>query len=123
MSTKEIRISDLSGEPDAVATHIAFDGDLYEVDLTDDEREEVAHLVGVYLNAGRRIGPVQVAGTKQKQREVPETTYDEREEIKRWARKNGFDIAERGRIPKNVMKAWYAAQGKGYPDLQSRATG
>ncbi|MFD7661329.1 histone-like nucleoid-structuring protein Lsr2, partial [Streptomyces sp. NPDC059788] len=39
------------------------------------------------------------------------TTVEEREEIREWAREQGYEVNERGRIPKKVKKAYDEAHG------------
>jgi hypothetical protein len=35
----------------------------------------------------------------------------QRSAIRQWAQANGYDVAERGRIPRNVLQAWATATG------------
>lgn len=105
MSKKTIIESDLSGAEGAVETYLALDGAWYEIDLTVSEREELRALLERYLVVGRRtLNP-----ETRKRRQVPETTVDEREEIRAWAKEHGFTIADYGRIPKRVMTAYRAS--------------
>lgn len=73
----------------------------YEIDLTPDEQKKLEEALKPYLKAGRKAGK-----PAPKKRVVPETTAEERDKIREWAKREGYEFAERGRIPKNVMKAY-----------------
>lgn len=106
MATKTIHESDLSGVPGAepfpleVGSHGAL-----EVDLTHDEREELEFLLRPYLSAARP------AGRNPRRRQVPEMTPEERERIRAWADKQGFEVASYGRVPRHVQLAYDQAHG------------
>lgn len=73
----------------------------YEVDLTAEEQKDLEDALKSYLKVSRKAGK-----SAPKKRVVPETTAEERDRIREWAKKEGYEFAERGRIPKNVMKAY-----------------
>lgn len=100
MTTRTIHVSDLSGESDAETELIGLGHEWHEVDLTETERDELHAVLEPYLKAGRRCS--MTAG----RRLVPETTVAEREEIRAWARDNGYELADFGRIPKRVFAAY-----------------
>ncbi|GAA4521782.1 Lsr2 family protein [Brachybacterium paraconglomeratum] len=108
MTAKTIYLSDLSGEPDAVRATFGYAGEWHEVDLSPEELEALAMGLEPYIKAGRRLGRTLDDGKK---RVVPETTVDEREAIRAWARENGHSLAERGRIPKRILAAYGRAHG------------
>ncbi|WP_405824263.1 Lsr2 family protein [Streptomyces sp. NBC_00838] len=97
--------SDLTGEPDAATATFGLGGDWYEIDLTAEERKKLEEALKPYLKAGRK------AGAPPKKRFVPETTLEEREKIREWGRENDFELADRGRIPKKLQKAYDEAHG------------
>ncbi|MCJ0875670.1 Lsr2 family protein [Streptomyces sp. AP-93] len=101
MAIRSIVESDLSGKPDAATATFGLGDTWYEVDLTAEERKKLEEALKPYLKVSRKAGR---AATKK--RVVPETTPEERDKIREWAKKKGFDFADRGRIPKTVMKAY-----------------
>lgn len=105
MATRTFHISDLSGEPDAENFTLGLDRTWYAVDLTPSEQDEVRELLDRYLEAGRKIGPT----LESRRRVVPDTTVEEREEIRAWAKENDYKLAEYGRIPKKIFAAYKAA--------------
>ena len=70
-------------------------------------------MLKTYLTKGRKA-----TSKGKKQRVVPETTPEEREEIRTWAKKQGHEVPEFGRIPKAVLAAYDEAHGiaRAYPD-------
>lgn len=80
-----------------------------EIDLTDDERKQLEGLLSDYVDRGRKSARPTVAALK---REWPETTPEEREAIRAWAKENGLETSEFGRIPKKVTAAYRKAHPK-----------
>ncbi|MFP3397608.1 Lsr2 family protein [Brevibacterium sp. SIMBA_078] len=102
MVTKTILVSDLSGEPEAETVTIGWEAAWYETELTASERAELDKMLAPYIAAGRK------AVKKPSNRFVPDTTVEEREEIRAWAKREGYDVAEYGKIPNRVYKAFTA---------------
>lgn len=94
-------IDDLDGKAADETVTFALDGTTYELDLTKKNAEKFRGVFMDYIAAGRKVGKVTGrAGTK--------TTKTNTKEVRDWARSNGFDVPDRGRIPGNVMEAWNA---------------
>ncbi|MCX4405880.1 MULTISPECIES: Lsr2 family protein [unclassified Streptomyces] len=106
MAIRSIVESDLSGKPDAATATFGLGDTWYEIDLTAEEQKKLEEALKPYLKVSRKAGK-----TPPKQRVVPETTAEERDRIREWAKKEGYDLAERGRITKKVMKAYDEAHG------------
>ncbi|MFG3403714.1 Lsr2 family protein [Streptomyces sp. NPDC048142] len=106
MAIRSIVESDLSGKPDAATVTFGLGDTWYEVDLTPEEQKGLEDALKSYLKVSRKAGKA-----APKKRVVPETTPDERDKIREWAKKEGYDFADRGRIPKTVMKAYDEAHG------------
>lgn len=52
--------------------------------------------------AGRRV----LSDETARKRQMPETTPEEREEIRSWAQDQGHEFDVRGRVPKKIMPAY-----------------
>ncbi|GAB3563360.1 Lsr2 dimerization domain-containing protein [Spelaeicoccus albus] len=102
MTTRSIVESDLSGAADAMETRLGYADTWYVVDLTKQEQQKLEAVLEPYLGSGRRA----LAKDTARKREVPETTSQERDEIRAWAVEQGFALADRGRIPKKIMAAY-----------------
>ncbi|MFG2684148.1 Lsr2 family protein [Streptomyces sp. NPDC048392] len=101
MAIRSIVESDLSGKPDAATATFGLGDTWYEIDLTAEEQKKLEEALKPYLKVGRKAGR-----SASKKRAVPETTAEERDKIREWAKKEGYELAERGRIPKTVQKAY-----------------
>lgn len=82
-----------------------LDGKEYLIDLTTEHaaglRDALAPYLGHARPAGRRSAPRKAAaGTGPK---------SDATAVREWARGNGFDVPERGRLPKDVKEAYDAA--------------
>lgn len=102
MTKRTILESDLSGAPDAIATRLGYDNAWYEVDLSREELNTLKEFLDTYFSVGRRVLAIET----QRKRQVPQTTPEERETIRAWAVEQGFEVADRGRIPKRIMTAY-----------------
>ncbi|MGW6602878.1 histone-like nucleoid-structuring protein Lsr2 [Streptomyces sp. NPDC055036] len=101
MALRTIIESDLSGQPDASTYTFGLGDTWYEVDLTVEEQKGLEAELKKYLKVSRKAGRKPARG-----REVPQTTGEEREEIRDWAKKQNLEVAEFGRIPKTIQKAY-----------------
>lgn len=109
MTTRHYSVveSDLSGEPNASTVTLAFRGSTYEVDLTEAEEKKLAKALDPYLKAARKVASGKRVGRRSN---VPDTTTEERNRIREWAKTAGYELKDRGRIPKPVMDAYQKAQ-------------
>lgn len=108
-------IDDLDGSEAAGTVLFGLDGRSYEIDLSEDNAARLRDALASYVAAARRSG-----GSGRRGRTAPRDTADapaapsrpSREAtaaIRAWARENGHDVSERGRIPNSVVQAYEAA--------------
>ena len=121
MVTKNLKVveSDLSGEPGAETTLIGFKGEVMELDLTAAERATLDELFAPYIARGRKLGPM--AAKAFAPRKVPETTTEERAEIRNWARAEGYEVAGRGQIPNAIVTEYRDSHPKALDGESSAA--
>jgi hypothetical protein len=91
----------------------ALDGTTYEIDLSDKNASELRDLLGKYVSAARKVSS---RGTRAsgggRSRATGGGGRMDREQagaIRDWARKNGHEVSDRGRIPASVVEAFEAA--------------
>lgn len=93
------------GEGETIS--FSLDGTAYEIDLKDDNAEALRAAFAPYVTAGRRASAGRAArGTSAKRRSTPSS---ETAAIRAWAKDNGHQVSERGRIPATVIDAYNAA--------------
>ena len=97
---------------DAVET-VAFglDGTSYEIDLNDDNAAKLRDALAAYVGHARRV----TGGRRAKKAGGTASAAGaaggpSAREIREWARSNGHDVPERGRIPADVRDAFESAQ-------------
>ena len=81
----------------------------YEIDLSTDHAKELRTALARYINAGRRVtGTARRAG--QNGRKTPASSISNTE-VRTWAKAQGLEVKERGRVPADVLAQYRAATG------------
>ncbi|MER6103098.1 Lsr2 family protein [Streptomyces sp. NPDC001832] len=102
-------VDDLDGgEADETVT-FALDGKTYEIDLTTSNADKLRGLLEPYTKGGRRTGGRAAAG-RGKGRAGTGGNKDTAE-IRKWARENGHNVNDRGRVPAEIREAYEKANG------------
>lgn len=101
-------IDDLDGSDlGSVANTIsfAFDGKEYAIDLSDENADKFREVMAPYVENGHRV-----TGTKAKpaRKSASRSSSGDTRAIRKWARSNGYDVSDRGRIPADIMDAYAA---------------
>ena len=102
-------IDDLDGTnlgSEANSISFAFEGKEYSIDLSDENAEQFRQVMAPYIENGSRV-----TGTKAKpaRKTSAKASSGETKIIREWARANGYDVSDRGRIPADIMDAYAAA--------------
>ncbi|WP_116051367.1 histone-like nucleoid-structuring protein Lsr2 [Amycolatopsis palatopharyngis] len=105
-------VDDLDGGEATQTVPFALDGVQYEIDLSDENARALRDTFERYVDAGLRTGGRKLrvaAGQSTVARSGRATTSADRErnqQVRAWAAENGYAIAERGRIPKEIYEAF-----------------
>ena len=106
-------VDDLDGSAASGTVSFALDGRSYEIDLSDDNAGRLRDSLASFVAAGRRSGSSGRRGRVPRvAAEAPAPVRTDREvttAIRSWARENGHEVSERGRIPKAVVEAYQSA--------------
>lgn len=115
-------VDDLTGEEaeDITTVEFALDGVTYEIDLDDKNSARLRDALAEYVAAARRTGGRRSSGRRRSgagtgtPRATSPGGYDREtsKQIRQWAKAQGFEVSDRGRVPNNVVEAW-EAQRKG----------
>ena len=106
-------IDDIDGGAAEGTVRFALDGTEYEIDLNAKHSEELRSALGRYVSHARKVGGGARRGGRAAGRagrgagSALNTT-----EIRNWARENGYDIKDRGRVPADLVAKYQAANGK-----------
>jgi hypothetical protein len=103
-------VDDLDGSEAEGTVRFGIDGSLYEIDLNTAHAEELRSALARYASAGRKVTgtPRRPAKSQGKAAANGFSTI----EIRDWAKTNGIEVKDRGRIPADVVTKFRAATGK-----------
>ncbi|MFJ7337755.1 Lsr2 family protein [Streptomyces sp. NPDC101110] len=102
-------VDDLDGgEADETVT-FALDGKTYEIDLTTSNADKLRGLLEPYVKGGRRTGG-RASGGRGKARATSSGSQDTAA-IRAWAKENGYEVNDRGRVPATIREAYEKANG------------
>ncbi|MFC9231375.1 Lsr2 family protein [Streptomyces decoyicus] len=107
-------VDDLTGEEAAeITTHtVLVDGAGVEIDLTPDNHDKLMEALQPFLSAkgARRVrGSLQGGVAKGKRRSVGTASNSDTAQIRAWAKENGHEVNDRGRVPAPVREAYEKA--------------
>ncbi|WP_326598427.1 histone-like nucleoid-structuring protein Lsr2 [Streptomyces sp. NBC_01803] len=105
-------LDDLSGgEADETVT-FALDGKTYEIDLNSDNADKLREALEPYVKAGRRAGGARAARGRTRTPAAPAAggaAGQDTAKIRAWAKENGYEVNDRGRVPANIREAYEKA--------------
>jgi hypothetical protein len=110
-------VDDLDGTASEDISTVTFrlDGASYEIDLTENNAERLRESLAPYVGAARRTGGRIKRVTTTGPATRPTADREQTKAIREWARDNGWALADRGRIPANVMTAFDEAHATPTP--------
>ena len=99
----------ISGDEGAQTMVFAVEGTSYEIDLTDKERNKLMAALNSYIDKGRKMSRTASVSTITSTRAAVKRsrkTRAEMDEIRLWARMNGYDVPDAGRIEPKIRAAY-----------------
>jgi Lsr2 len=100
-------IDDLDGTEAAEAVCFGLDGTQYEIDLNSGHAAELRATLAPFAGKARGVGSAKRASHNGSKNPVTISNM----EVRAWARSQGIDIKERGRVPAEVVAKYRAATG------------
>ena len=104
-----VLVDDLDGDDAVETVTFALDGVDYEIDLNETNAEALRGTLARYVEAGRRVGGRRGRGRKGQRVAAGGDSGPSAADIRAWARSNGWDVPERGRVSADVREAYAAA--------------
>ncbi len=103
-----ILVDDIDGGDASETVSFALDGVSYEIDLSEKNASKLRDAVASWVGHARRVGGRASSrrGARAKSGGSTDTAA-----IREWARKNGHQVSDRGRVPATVVEAYRAANG------------
>jgi nucleoid-associated protein Lsr2 len=115
---KVIIVDDIDGtEGDGIVTHrFSLGSDFYEIDLCPQNLLSLRAALEPFVSAGRRVR----IGNRRKPEPAPrpqnnsalDFSRQQRLAIRKWARDNGYDVADRRAFSQEVLAAYREASGE-----------
>jgi hypothetical protein len=117
-------LDDLDGtQSDDISTvSFGLDGVTYEIDLTQANADNLRKSLEDFVAHARRTGGRLKRGTNSTSRGTTGASHEQAQAIRKWARKNGHDVSDRGRIPASIVEAFEAAQADASAKTRRRRT-
>jgi hypothetical protein len=97
-----VLVDDLDGSDAEETVTFGLDGATYEIDLNSTNAAKLRAAVTPYVGHARRVGGRR--GIRKAASNGPSAA-----EIRAWARSNGYDVPDRGRVSAEVRSAYEAA--------------
>jgi hypothetical protein len=103
-------VDDLDGSEAEGTVRFGLDGANYEIDLSTIHAEELRKVLAPYTRAGRKVaGAGRRAARGQGKAAANGFSTNE---VRDWAKANGIEIKDRGRVPADVVTKFRAATGR-----------
>ena len=99
-------IDDLDGGEAAGTVRFGLDGAEYEIDLSAAHSDELRKALERYLAHARRTGGTAKSAPRSRSGSAIDTA-----KVREWAKGQGIEIKDRGRVPAGVVEQYQAATG------------
>jgi hypothetical protein len=105
-------VDDLDGGTAEDTVEFGIDGVTYEIDLSASNAAKLRDSLADYVSHARKAGGGgrrKAAGPARRASSGGRASVDREQNaaIREWARKNGFNVSDRGRIPAEVLDAYH----------------
>jgi hypothetical protein len=97
-------VDDLDGGAAAETVSFGLDGSSYEIDLSKRNASKLRGALEPYVAGGRKVTPARRRGRGRARAGGPSAA-----EVRDWARVNGWEVSDRGRVPAEVREAYDSA--------------
>jgi hypothetical protein len=101
-----ILVDDMDGSEATQTVTFGLDGTSYEIDLGDKNAAKLREAMAGYVGHARKVS---VTGRRGRRATSTTALGPSSKQIRDWARSNGFDVSDRGRVSAEVRQAFDAA--------------
>ena len=104
-------VDDVDGSQADSTVEFALDGVSYQIDLSEGNAEKLRDSLATFVAHARKTGGRKKAGGGKGKSNTPSTADRERNQaIREWAREQGMQVSDRGRIPAEIVETYDNAQ-------------
>ena len=100
-------VDDLDGSEGAETVSFGLDGTNYEIDLSEKNASALREALAGYVGHARKAGRASAKSSGRAKSSAG--TGPSARELRDWARSNGYEVSDRGRVPEEVRQAFEAA--------------
>src|SRR5215218_7974206 len=99
-----VLVDDLDGSEAGSTVSFGLDGTTYEIDLNDKNAGKLRDALAPYLGHARKV-----SGARRGRKSGGNSLGPSPRLVRDWARSNGYEVSDRGRVPADVIAAYEAA--------------
>jgi hypothetical protein len=103
-------VDDIDGSDAAETVEFALDGASYEIDLTEKNAKKLRDALANYVAHARHVGAGSSArrssGRRGARAAQVRNSREQLQAIREWARKQGYEVSDRGRIAAGIVEAF-----------------
>ncbi|MDQ1288794.1 MAG: hypothetical protein QG622_2360 [Actinomycetota bacterium] len=104
-----ILVDDVDGGEADETVSFALDGVSYEIDVSSANAEAIREALATWVEHARRVGGRSSARGRSGAKSRPASERTDLSDVRAWARENGFQVSDRGRVSSEVRAAYEAA--------------
>jgi hypothetical protein len=106
-----LRIDDLDGGEAESTVRFGLDGTEYEIDLSAKHVDALRKALAPYLDAARRVPGSTVRRPGRSGRRAASAGGADSTAVRQWAKSQGIEVKDRGRVPAELVAKFKAATG------------
>lgn len=95
-----VLVDDLDGSEASQTVSFGLDGTSYEIDLNEGNAAALREALAGYIGHARKVSGGSRRGGSTRR------TGGNAKAVREWARANGYDVSERGRVSSEIQKAY-----------------
>ena len=99
-----VLVDDLDGTEASETVTFGLDGSSYEIDLNDANASALREALSGYVGHARKV-----SGGSRRARKSSGGSSSNTKDVREWAKEQGMEVSERGRISADVQQAYDAA--------------
>lgn len=104
MARRTVVVDDIDGTEDAREVTFSLDGETWRIDLSEQNRQRLREALGEFIESA-----VKVSGARASRSSADSGPSVDLTAVREWARANGYEVSDRGRIPNKILEAYEEA--------------
>ena len=101
MARRTVIVDDIDGSEDAREVTFSLNGETWRIDLSEENQQRLRAALGEFIESA-----VKVSGARTARAASAAAPVVDLADVRAWARANGYEVSDRGRIPKAIMEAY-----------------